>query len=258
MIIRVNKNKDYTVMNNHHLRDKDLSLKAKGLLSVVMSLPEEWDYSIAGLVSICKESESSVKSTLEELKQFGYLVITKKLPNETETGRYQYIYDFYEEPEKQEGKKQEVENQPLEIQPLEIQPLENHPLNKDTNKLSTDKSNTKELNKDNGKERKMSYDEILDQVPVIVNNPDLRESFIDFIKMRKFIKAPLTDKGLKMAINEAYKLGHGDADLMKKLVDQSTMNSWKGIFPLKQDDQERGSTPDSNPFTEYKKQKGWI
>ena len=122
-VIRINKTNDYTIMSNYHLKEPNMSLKAKGLLSLMLSLPDNWDYSIKGLVSICKENISSIKSILNELKKFGYLKITKILPNETKSGRFEYIYDIYEMP-KQEYKKQEVENQPLEILPLE-----NHPLN---------------------------------------------------------------------------------------------------------------------------------
>ena len=110
-IIRVNKTKDYVVMSNHHFKEKKMSLKAKGLLSEMLSLPEDWDYSISGLVAINKENESAIKSSLDELKKFRYLTITKLMPNETESGRIEYVYDIYEEPQKQEGEKQGVENQ---------------------------------------------------------------------------------------------------------------------------------------------------
>lgn len=119
MVIRVNKNNNYTTMSNYHLRDTDLSLKAKGLLSLMLSLPDDWNYSINGLVAICKENETAVKSTLNELKECGYLIVTKKMPNETTSGRIEYIYDVYEQ--KQEGEKQGVENLPLEIQGVENQ-----------------------------------------------------------------------------------------------------------------------------------------
>lgn len=121
-VIRVNKNENYTVMSNYHLKDNRLTLKAKGLLSIMLSLSEEWHYSIAGLVAISKENETAIKSTLNELKAYGYLVVTKKLPNETESGRFEYIYDIYEQPRgKQPAEKQGVENLPLEFQGVENQ-----------------------------------------------------------------------------------------------------------------------------------------
>ena len=129
--IRVNKTKDYTVISNYHFKDKKLSLKAKGLLSQMLSLPDNWNYTIAGLVAINKENESAIKSALEELKNNDYLVITKLMPNETKTGRIEYVYDIYETP-KQEGKKQGVENLGVEFLGVENQGQLNI-YNKDTN-----------------------------------------------------------------------------------------------------------------------------
>lgn len=144
---RVNKTKNYTVMSNYHLKDRRLSLKAKGLLSLMLSLPENWDYSVKGLVSICKEGESSVESGLKELKKCGYLVLDKIPPSQTKSGRFEYIYNIYECPEeKQGGNFLGVEKQGVEILPVEILGLENHPLNKDTKELNTKELNTKEKN----------------------------------------------------------------------------------------------------------------
>ena len=152
-VCRVNKNANYTVMSNYHLRSTNLSLKAIGLLSKVLSLPENWDYSISGLTAICKEKETAIKAALDELKHWGYLVVTKLMPNETNSGRIEYVYDFYEYSEKdtpdadqndddtydedgdvstvsvkkapQGAEKQGIENLPLEILPIEIQAVEN-------------------------------------------------------------------------------------------------------------------------------------
>ena len=70
---RVEKTRDFTVMSNHHLRNRTLSLKAKGLLSMMLSLPETWDYTTRGLAHICKEGVDSIGSTLSELETQGYL-----------------------------------------------------------------------------------------------------------------------------------------------------------------------------------------
>lgn len=140
-VIRINKTSNYTVMSNTHLRDKNMSLKAKGLLSVMLSLPDTWDYSIAGLVAISKENETAIKSTLNELKEFGYLHIKKMMPNETKSGRIEYIYDVFETP--QDSEKQKVEKQGVENLPVEILPVENQgQIN--TNRVNTEKVNTKE------------------------------------------------------------------------------------------------------------------
>lgn len=99
-VCRIDKTKNFTVMGNYHLRSKNLSLKAIGLLSKVLSLPEGWDYSVVGLTAICKESKTTVKSALEELKKWGYLELKKLTPDMTESGRIEYIYTFFEYSEK--------------------------------------------------------------------------------------------------------------------------------------------------------------
>ncbi len=158
-VCRVHKTANYTVMSNYHLQSRNLSLKAIGLLSKVFSLPDGWDYSIVGLTCICKENETAIKSALNELKEWGYLTVTKLMPSETKSGRIEYVYDFYEYSEKdtlsresssiqkshtkkqevdflpletseitsikQEVEKQEVENLPLEILQVEFLPTEN-------------------------------------------------------------------------------------------------------------------------------------
>ena len=73
-VFRVEKTRNYTVMSNHHLRDKSLSLKGKGLLSLMLSLPEDWDYTTKGLARICKDGVDSICATVRELEGAGYIV----------------------------------------------------------------------------------------------------------------------------------------------------------------------------------------
>ena len=137
-VIRVIKNKDYTVMSNAHLRDKRLSLKAVGLLSVVLSLPDGWNYTINGLVGAVKDGKDSVESAIKELKKHGYLKVDKIYPNGN-CNRIQYRYTFFENP--QEVDFQPLENQDIEKQEVESQVLENPHAYKDTNRLNTNKEN---------------------------------------------------------------------------------------------------------------------
>lgn len=116
-VFRVNKVKNYVVMSNYHLKEKKMSLKAKGLLSQMLSLSNDWDYSIAGLVAINKEEETSIKSALKELKKFGYLKVIKLTPDKTKSGRIEYIYDIYEQPYEKQG----VENLGVEFLEVENQ-----------------------------------------------------------------------------------------------------------------------------------------
>lgn len=144
-VLRINKTKDYSIMSNHHLKNKNLSLKAKGLLSVMLSLPDDWSYSIEGLTMICKENETAIKTALGELKEEKYLIVNKLMPNETKSGRIEYVYDIYEKPyeEKQESEKQGIENLGLENLGLE------NPIQINNNNLYNNKLNTKEENTNN-------------------------------------------------------------------------------------------------------------
>ena len=99
MVFRVQKNKNYVVMSNYHLKDKFLSLKAKGLLSIILSLPADWDYTQTGLVQLSTDKVSSLRSALNELRKYGYIKVIKKKPNETDSGRFEYEYLVYEEPQ---------------------------------------------------------------------------------------------------------------------------------------------------------------
>lgn len=99
-VFKIEKSRNYTVMSNYHLRDKNLSYKAKGLLSFMLSLPEDWDYSINGLVSISKEGVKAIRNILQELQSYGYLVIEKK---QNEVGQFEYEYLIYEQPDTQKG-----------------------------------------------------------------------------------------------------------------------------------------------------------
>lgn len=73
-VFRIEKTRDYTVMSNHHLRNRSLSLKAKGLLSLILSLPEGWDYTTKGLAHICKDGVDSICAGVRELEEQGYVI----------------------------------------------------------------------------------------------------------------------------------------------------------------------------------------
>lgn len=126
-------------MSNTHLKDKRLSLKAIGLLSIVLGLPEDWHYTVNGLVGIVKDGKDSVESAIKELKKNGYLRVEKIYPN-ANSNRIQYQYTFFENP--QEVDFQPLENQGIEKQCVETQVLENPYTYKDTNKPNTNKLNT--------------------------------------------------------------------------------------------------------------------
>lgn len=95
-VFRVEKNHNYTVMSNYHLRDKNLSLKASGLLSKMLSLTEEWNYTTRGLAAICKEGVDAIGSTLRELEANGYLIRTQLRDAKGRISDTEYI--IYEQP----------------------------------------------------------------------------------------------------------------------------------------------------------------
>ena len=95
-VFRVEKTKGYTVMSNHHLRNHTLSLKAKGLLSQMLSLPEDWDYTLQGLAQINKESIDAIREAVRELERAGYI---KRSRERDERGCLRgTVYTIYEQP----------------------------------------------------------------------------------------------------------------------------------------------------------------
>ena len=96
-VFRVERNKGYTVMSNHHLRNKELSLKAKGLLSQMLSLPEDWDYTLTGLSHINREKIDAIREAVKELERAGYIVRSRE---RDEKGRLRgAAYVIYEQPQ---------------------------------------------------------------------------------------------------------------------------------------------------------------
>ena len=182
-VFRVEKTRDYTVMSNHHLRNTELSLKAKGLLSLMLSLPENWDYTTKGLSRICKDGIDSINSGVKELEANGY-VIRRRLRNEK--GQLTTIeYTIFEQPQsldttdvshkgenpildKQVQEKPILEN-PIFDKPKQDEPILEKPHQLSTNILNTDllsmevsnpyPSNQYPANKE-PQEKKMGYDSI--------------------------------------------------------------------------------------------------
>ena len=131
-VFRVERNTGYTVMSNHHLRNKELSLKAKGLLSQMLSLPEDWDYTLAGLSHINREKIDAIREAVKELEKAGYIVRSRE---RDEKGRLRGAdYVIYEQPQPKEPEAATSSEQPptSDLPTLEKPTLENPTqLNKD-------------------------------------------------------------------------------------------------------------------------------
>ena len=156
-VFRVERNTGYTVMSNHHLRNKELSLKAKGLLSQMLSLPEDWDYTLAGLSYINRESIDAIRTAVWELEKAGYIVRSRE---RDEKGRLRGTdYIIYEQPPN------------LDLPTLENPTLDNPTLEKPTQEKPT-LENPTQLNKDIlSKEQSITDLSSTDSIPFHSLNP---------------------------------------------------------------------------------------
>ena len=123
-VFRVEKNKGYTVMSNHHLRNHTLSLKAKGLLSQMLSLPDDWDYTLQGLAQINKESIDAIREAVRELERAGYI---KRSRERDERGCLRgTVYTIYEQPHAEPTPEEPTQEKPMLEKPmLDLPTLEN-------------------------------------------------------------------------------------------------------------------------------------
>lgn len=211
-VIRVNKTKNYTVLSNYHFKEKEMSLKAKGLLSLMLSLPDDWNYSISGLVKLSKDGKDSVMSALGELEKFGYLIRTRV---QNEKGQFSGVeYYIYEQPQ---GEFPIAENPTSEKEKAVNPPAEEPP------QLNTDKLNTKE--------NKILYD-INNYIDILetISDDRLRNFYCDFIHARYEMNAPIGRKGLLLLIERVRELVGLDVDKQQELLKLALINGWKNVY----------------------------
>ena len=265
MIFRVEKNTNYTTMSNYHLRDKRISLKAKGLLSWMLSNTDNWDYSIQGIVANCKENETAIVSALDELKTYGYLQITKLTPDKTDSGRFEYVYNIYERP-KQEIEKQGVEILPLEIQPLEILRVENQV------QISNNKRNTigrktllekprKDIPKNQAPEIDTFvklYNELCPNLPKCIKHTDSRDKAISKI-VKKYSLEDIKTVFTK-ANDSDFLIGKNDRGWTASIDFILRDDKFVSILEGKYDGKQRSNVSSEEPLTEDRranKKKFW-
>lgn len=148
-VFRVEKTRNYTVMSNHHLRDKSLSLKAKGLLSLMLSLPEDWDYTTKGLAYICKDGVDSICATVRELEGAGYIVRARERHADGTLGGIEYT--ILEQPREPEPPKRE---NPVQ---LNIEEQSKEELNTDVMNSFPSFPHESKPTQENGMERRETY-----------------------------------------------------------------------------------------------------
>jgi hypothetical protein len=211
-VIRVNKTKNYTVMSNHHFKEKKMSLKAKGLLSICLSLPNDWNYSVSGLVTLSKDGKDSVMSALAELEKFGYLY-REQLVNEK--GQFAGIeYHIFEEPQKE---------YPISENPISDNQNKGKQISENQSLLNT--KLTKNLN------NKIIYN-INNYINLLdtVSDSQLRNLYVSFLENRNAMGVPMTVKGFEMLIDRVRELAGLDIDRQRDLVRNAVINNWKNVY----------------------------
>ena len=138
-VFRVEKNKDYTVMCNHHLRNRDLSLKAKGLLSQMLSLPDNWDYTLKGLSLINRENVCAIRTAVQELEAAGYIV--RRQGRDGKGKMAANVYTIYEQPQQPN---QPLCDFPTTDNPTTGKPITGKPSAENRTQLNTNRKNKKE------------------------------------------------------------------------------------------------------------------
>ena len=136
-VFRIEKTRDYTVMSNYHLRDRSLSLKAKGLLSLMLSLPEDWDYTMKGLARICKDGINSISGGIRALEAHGYLIRSRVRSANGQLGSIEYT--ILEQPKAPSP----TQEKPIRENPVQANPMLDAPIQENPAQL-----NTKEQNKE--------------------------------------------------------------------------------------------------------------
>lgn len=222
-VIRTIKNENYTTMCNTHLRDKNLSLKAKGLLSMMLSLPDKWHYSVKGLEGICKESKNTINSVLNELEDNNYLVRRRRYCN-GKISEWEYI--IFENNENHDEELLHLKNEDIENEDIEIQDIENRDVYKITKELSTNRLNTNEY-----KEKNIKKESVNSVIAEYTENKDLQDALHGFVEMRNKARKPLTARAMKLSLNKLNELALDDVTKIA-IVNQSIVHSWSTFYKL--------------------------
>lgn len=210
--MRIHKTGNFTVMSNYHFKERGMSLKAKGLLSLMLSLPDDWNYSVSGLVTLSKDGKDSVMRALSELEEFGFLTRVRMT---NDKGQFTGIeYNIYEEPQRALA----VAEKPiLEEQREEKQNTEKPPL-----------LNTNSIND--------LFNQLYNELST--NDYELLELYKSYIMMREDIKAPLTKTGLQKLIERSKRLSKNNVRIEKLLLETALINNWKNVYLPREDELE--------------------
>lgn len=228
-VIRIHKTNNFTVMSNFHFKEKKMSLKAKGLLSLMLSLPDDWNYSVSGLVSLSKDGKDSVMSALQELEKFGYL---DRAQMYNEKGQFSGVeYNIYEQPQQDNT----IAANPISDKPISHKQNAEKPPQLNTNQLRTKEN--KDINKSNTKgEAAISESELFETL-LTIEDTDLAELYKDYVEWRATTDTPLTAQGFKMLIKRCERLSEFNVSVQKAMVETALIQGWKNVFAPKVEEQ---------------------
>lgn len=247
-VIRVHKTKDYTVMSNSHFRERAMSLKAKGLLSQMMSLPDDWDYSIMGLTTLSKDGKDSVMSALNELEQFGYLRRTRLTD---EKGKFTgYDYDIFEEPQREN---------PYAENPNTDNPNAENPPQSITKQSITKQSKTDEIREER---KKGSFDSLIEKYLEEVD-PQKRDQtrglLQDWLKVRKAKRAAMTDRAIQLNLQKLNEVANASNMTVEKYLEAVIMRGWQAFYTINDyHASSKGTSASNNPFLDIAKERGLL
>lgn len=232
-IIRAKHNKDFTQINNATLREKGLSLRARGLLAYMLSFPDEWAFSVNSLSENCGETRYAILTSIAELRREGFLRISQ---SHTSDGKFNEVtYFVFEKKSFAVSEKNEKnENAKNNISPQFEKPQSEKP----QSEIQTDKNNDiRKINKRISKERILSQkeskrSETFDDIIAAVADESLKSALEEYVQMRFYIKKPPTNAALKHYIARVFALYPDDANLRLQCVRQSVLNSRPNAFPL--------------------------
>lgn len=221
------KTSKYTTISNVFLRDKNLSLKAKGFLTVVMALPDDWDFSIKGICSVLKEGKTAIYGVIQELKENRYC---KTTPSRDEKGLILGLdYMFYEEPYEEESNKEEPQqdNPHSENRDMDNMPQLNTYGDKENNGI---KDLHKEERIDKSIPKKKEFDVYADLSYVDAPYTAIWQEWLDYkTEIKKQYK---TQRGAKSQYHTLIKYANNNPILANAIVKISIEHSWDGLFPL--------------------------
>lgn len=222
-LFRIHKTKDFTIMSNTHFKEREMSLKAKGLLSLMLSLPDDWNYNIKGLCALSKDGKDSVMSALAELEQFGYLSRTREIDSK---GRFSGVrYDIFETPQQENPiaeKQDSVNPNPVSSNAEEPPLLRTNSINNLKNQELMELAREKE-------------DEIYEILSEI-SDSELRELYTDYVLQRRESGTALTPKGLRMLIVRGFRLSDSNMAIHRAIVETAIINQWQNLYAPREEE----------------------